>query len=110
MAMSGERFDRRSTEVRTILTIGAAALMLCACTGPGRERVVVGVGAVPVAYDGYYDGYYGPYYDGYWGTDGFFYYSDANRHWVRDDNHHFRRDVAPGYTKVVVHVPPKDRL
>ena len=96
--------------MKTILTIGAAALMLSACTGPGHERVAVdvGVGGAPVAYDGYYDGYYGPYYDGYWGTDGFFYYSDANRHFVRDNDHHFRREPASGFRKVTAHARPKD--
>jgi hypothetical protein len=97
--------------VKMILTIGAAALVLSACTGPGHERfaVDVGVGAGPVAYDGYYDGYYGPYTDGYWGTDGFFYYSDANRHFVRDDNRHFRREPATGFTRVAAHAPPKNQ-
>jgi hypothetical protein len=53
-----------------------------------------------VAYDGFYDDYYGPFYDGYWGADGFFYFSDRDRHFHRDDGHHFRREAATGFHPV----------
>lgn len=85
--------------MKTILTIGAAALLLCGCVAHRHERVAV------VYSDGYYDGYYGPYSDGYWGPDGFFYYSSGGR-FVRDDNHHFRRDTGPGFVKVRVRPAP----
>ena len=94
--------------MKSILLAGAAALMLSACMAPRHEVVVASGPGVAVAYDGYYDGYYGPYYDGFWGDDGYFYYSDVNHHWVRDDNHHFRRDTATGYNHVVVHNRPTD--
>ena len=90
--------------MRTILTLGAAALMLCACVAPGHETVAVSGGG-PAYYDGWYDGYYGPYTDGYWGDDGFFYYS-SNGGYLRDNDHHFRRDTAPGFTHVQAHAAP----
>jgi hypothetical protein len=91
--------------VKTILTIGAAALMLCACAGPRHDTVAVGVGAGPAYYDGWYDGYYGPYTDGYWNDDGFFYYSSGGA-FVRDNDHHFRRDTAPGFNHIQAHPAP----
>jgi hypothetical protein len=92
--------------MKMILTVGAAALLLSACTTE-HDRVAVGVGVgAPVAFDAYYDGYYGPYYDGYWGDDGYFYYSDNNHHWIRDENHHFRRESVDGFNHVVVHARP----
>ena len=92
--------------MKTILTVGAAALILCGCMGPGprHEEVAVSVGAGP-AYDGWYDGYYGPYTDGYWSDDGFFYYSSGGG-FVRDNDHHFRRDTAPGFNHVQAHAAP----
>lgn len=47
----------------------------------------------PYAYDGFYDGFYGPIYDGYWGDDDFFYFrrGDRDRHFQRGDHAHFRR-------------------
>ena len=97
--------------MKTILTVGAAALILCACTGPRHETVAVGVGGGPAYYDGWYDGYYGPYTDGYWGDDGFFYYSSGpDHHFTRDADHHFRRDTFTGYHTVRAHShAPKPR-
>jgi hypothetical protein len=91
--------------MRTILTIGAAALILCACVGPRHETVAAGVSAGGPVYDGWYDGYYGPYTDGYWGDDGFFYYSSGGT-FVRDNDRHFRRDTAPGFAHVQAHPAP----
>ncbi len=53
----------------------------------------------PYAYDGYYDGFYGPIYDGYWGTDNYFYYRSGahERRYRRGDSAHFHRgDRGPG--------------
>ncbi len=63
--------------MRRLLLATAAllpALTLGACVGEGYYGGRDGYGyAGPVAYDGYYDDFYGPVYDGYWGTDGAFY-------------------------------------
>ncbi len=76
--------------VPIICSIAAIAL----CTG----CAVDGVGGGPVAYDGFYDGYYGPFYDGYWGNDGFFYYSDGEGHaFRRDEANHFRHNGGMGF-------------
>lgn len=93
--------------MKTILTAGAAALILCGCmgSGPRHDEVAVGVGVGPASYDGWYDGYYGPYTDGYWGGDGSFYYSSGGG-FVRDNDHHFRRDTAAGFTHVQAHAAP----
>jgi hypothetical protein len=65
----------------------------CAQPGPGIPG--------PVAYDAYYDDYYGPFYDGYWGGDGEFYYSDAAGHPFRHaEVGHFRHDGADGFHAV----------
>jgi hypothetical protein len=76
--------------MKRLLLIACAALPLAACTtyGPGY-----GPGPA-VAYDGYYDDYYGPIYDGYWGDDGaFFYRTGAHGHYRRGDGAHFRHDM-----------------
>ena len=73
----------------------ATVSTLSACTeGYGAG---VGWGPEPYAYEGYYDGYYGPIQDGYWGDDGVFWYrsSDHDRHYRRGDVQHFRHDM-PG--------------
>ena len=71
------------------------ALSACADDGYYHGGPYVGAG---LAYDGYYDGFYGPIYDGYWGGDGFFYYRHGagERRFVRSDPTHFRRDSAGG--------------
>ena len=78
--------------------IAAVALLglLAGCTvqaGPGVPG--------PVAYDAYYDDYYGPFYDGYWGGDGEFYYTDGAGHPFRHaERGHFRHDAAGGFHPV----------
>jgi hypothetical protein len=74
--------------------LAAAVLALGACaTGY--------YGPHPVAYDGYYDDFYGPFYDGYWGDDGGFYYTDGPHHpFHRDAGGHFRHDMAQGFHPV----------
>jgi len=76
----------------SILAAGAALAALSACNeGYGTE---VGWGPSGYAYDGWYDGYYGPVYEGYWGDDGGFWYrgNAGDHHWRRGDGTHFRRD------------------
>jgi hypothetical protein len=76
-----------------ILALASLPLAACAGTYGGVEY-----GPGPYAYDGYYDGYYGPIYDGYWGGDGAFYYRHGagDRGFVRGDNAHFRHDAPQG--------------
>jgi hypothetical protein len=67
------------------------ALPLAACA----EGYYGPEGPGPVAYDGYYDDYYGPIYDGYWGNGGVFYYRTSEHgHFRPDRSGHFRRDMA----------------
>lgn len=77
--------------------VAAAALSLGGCA----DEIYAGGGNWngPVAYDGWYDGYYGDVYDGYWGSDGYFYYrhGGSDRRYYRGDRHHFAHgDTAPG--------------
>ena len=95
------------TMKRLILAAGLAALLpLGACAGEyaatgGGYPVAYAGGPAPVAYDGFYDDYYGPFYDGYWGGDGGFYYSDGPGHpFRRGDGAHFRHDAATGFHAV----------
>ncbi len=46
----------------------------------------------PVAYDGYYDDFYGNVYDGYWGDEGFYYTMGENQPFLVDRANHFRRE------------------
>ena len=74
------------------------ALSLGACVGDGYYGGGGGYYAGgPVAYDGFYDDYYGPVYDGYWGDDGGFYYRSGahDRHFRRGDPAHFQHG-GPG--------------
>ena len=67
-----------------------AALPLAACAGGYYGPR----GPGPIAYDGYYDDYYGSVYDGYWGDGGVFYYrTGQNGHWRADHGGHFRHDM-----------------
>ena len=76
-------------------------LTACVAYGPGPGPVAVGVAVQPVAYDGFYDDYYGPFYDGYWGRDNYFYYSRGPGYgYIRDYNHHFRRNRWSGFHPV----------
>lgn len=72
-----------------VLAAAASALLLSACAtdmGGGRHY--------SNAYDGYYDGAYGPYTSGYWDGDFFFYQGSGG--FVRDDSHHFHREHFRG--------------
>jgi hypothetical protein len=51
----------------------------------------------PVAYDGFYDGYYGTVYDGYWGDGGYYYSMREGGPYLHDDGGHFRQDAGPGF-------------
>lgn len=77
-------------------TLAAGLIGGCADTGYGYGADFYAGG--PYAYDGYYDGFYGPIYDGYWGDDGFFYYrsGDHDRHYHRGDRAHFSREARSG--------------
>lgn len=80
------------------------ALLLAGCApayGPGPYYGGAYVVGEPVAYDGFYDGYYGPFYDGYWASDGFFYYrrGDHDR-FERDRDGHFRHEAREGFRPV----------
>ncbi|MDE2405578.1 MAG: hypothetical protein KGM17_13000 [Sphingomonadales bacterium] len=76
-----------------ILAAVAALATLSACD-EGYGGTEIGWGPAGYAYDGWYDGYYGPIYDGYWGDDGGFWYRSrsVDRHWRRGDGAHFRRE------------------
>ena len=70
------------------------ALPLAACAG---DYYGGPYGSGPIAYDGYYDDYYGPIYDGYWGDGGVFYYRrHQHGRFVADRGQHFRRDAGSG--------------
>jgi hypothetical protein len=76
-----------------LLSLSSVALAGCA-GGPGYQMDAAG----PYAYDGWYDGYYGPIYDGYWGDDGNFYYrhGEGEGRFVRGDRNHFARQAPQG--------------
>jgi hypothetical protein len=79
--------------IATFVMLGLLAGCAVEPAGPGVPG--------PVAYDAYYDDYYGPFYDGYWGGDGEFYYSDGEGHPFRHaDRAHFRHDGASGFHAV----------
>lgn len=75
------------------LAMGLAALSLTACAEDGYGYGYGGIGYPGVAYNGYYDGYYGPIYDGYWGNNGSFYYrlNEHDRRFRRGGRDHFHR-------------------
>jgi hypothetical protein len=83
-----------------------AVLALTACySGPPRRTVVqtTTYDTSSRAYDGYYDGHYGPYSSGHWNNDGYFYYRDSTSNsYRRDDARHFRRESFQGGTGVHV--------
>ncbi len=76
--------------------LALASMPLAACVG--GYGMQVGYGAQPYAYDGWYDGSYGPIYDGYWGTDNYFYYRHAEGEgaYVRGDRAHFAHQAPQG--------------
>jgi hypothetical protein len=55
------------------LSLSVTTLAACVDDGYGYGGGVA-YGPGPYAYDGWYDGAYGPIYDGYWGSDNYFYY------------------------------------
>ncbi|WP_019832960.1 hypothetical protein [Sphingomonas sp. PR090111-T3T-6A] len=70
------------------------ALPLAACAG---DYYGGPYGSGPIAYDGFYDDYYGPIHDGYWGDGGVFYYRrHQNGRFVADRSGHFRHDAGSG--------------
>jgi hypothetical protein len=74
-------------------TMGLSA---CATDGYGYSYGASSIGwDQPYAYDGWYDGHYGPIYDGYWGSDNYFYYrgSASDRGFRRADRDHFLRNA-----------------
>jgi hypothetical protein len=83
---------------KMLIALGAAGLAMtvsaCADYGYGPHRG----GPEAMAYDGYYDDFYGPFYDGYWGDDGAFWYTlGEGRPFVRDEHGHFRHDGPQGF-------------
>jgi hypothetical protein len=86
------------------------ALMLAGCVpaygpppppGPGPYYGGAYVVGEPIAYDGFYDDYYGPFFDGYWARDGFFYYRRGQEgHFQRDIGGHFRHENHEGFHPV----------
>lgn len=73
-----------------VALLAAAPLAACAEGYYGPQ------GPGPIAYDGFYDDYYGPINDGYWGDGGVFYYrSDPHGRFVADRDGHFRHDQGP---------------
>ena len=77
--------------MKRLLLIACATLPLAACAayGPGY-----GPPGPALAYDGYYDDYYGSIYDGYWGDGGaFFYRTGARGRYRRGDAAYFRHDM-----------------
>jgi hypothetical protein len=92
--------------IKVILVSAAAVTLLCGCAGSYGVAYNGPPGDV-VAYDDFYDDYYGPIYDGYWGGDGFYYRSQAGGGFHRDDGQHFRREAAQGFHRIggTAHVP-----
>src|ERR1017187_2129768 len=93
--------------IKMILVAGAAAALLSGCAGGYGMGYGYGPDGDVVAYDGYYDDYYGPIYDGYWGSDGFYYRGHQGEAFHRDDGQHFRREAWTGFHHVggTAHVP-----
>ena len=83
--------------VKIILVSSVAAALLCGCA----EGYGYGYGGpAVVAYDGYYDDYYGPIYDGYWDSGAFYYRNHEGEGFRRDDGQHFRHAASTGYHHV----------
>jgi hypothetical protein len=81
---------------KTIFVSTAAAILLCGCA-EGYGVGYYGPAGDVVAYDGFYDDYYGPIYDGYWDSDAFYYRGRAGEGFHRDDGQHFRREASQGF-------------
>ncbi|MDE1917302.1 MAG: hypothetical protein KGJ57_14660 [Sphingomonadales bacterium] len=82
----------KKTIALVLLTLATVPLAACEEDGYGG---VYSYGPGPYAYDGYYDGYYGPIYDGYWGSDNYFYYRHGagDRAYIRGGRDHFSRSI-----------------
>ena len=78
------------------LCVGSALAVGGCATGYGYDEGIYADG--PYAYDGFYDGFYGPIYDGYWGDNGSFYYRHGagDRRFHRGGHAHFSRGPAGG--------------
>jgi hypothetical protein len=82
-----------------VLGAGAACIGLGACVDhvySARQPADFYVNH-PVAYDGYYDDFYGAIYDGYWGDEGFYYSKRMGEPFLVDHGNHFRREAGPGF-------------
>ena len=80
--------------IKIILVSSVAAALLCGCA----EGYGYGYGGpAVVAYDGYYDDYYGPIYDGYWEGGVFFYRNNEGEGFRRGDAQHFRHQASTGF-------------
>lgn len=82
-----------------LLALSLSVTTLAACVDDGYGYGGgVGYGPGPYAYDGWYDGAYGPIYDGYWGSDNYFYYRHGagERGYIRGDRGHFSREAPQG--------------
>ena len=79
----------------TIALLAMASVPLAGCVDGAGLQIDA---SVPYAYDGWYDGSYGPIYDGYWGDDGYFYYRHAEGEgaYVRGDRTHFMHQAPQG--------------
>lgn len=90
-------------KLRHLLIVGLAAGMMSACAdygvGVGVDDYAYGPPA-DVAFDGWYDGFYGPIYDGYWDNDIFYYRTADTGRYQRGDVAHFRHNPAPGYSHI----------
>ena len=73
--------------------------MLAGCADYGPGYYGPGPGG-PVAYNAYYDGFYGPIYDGYWRGGEFYYRSRGGGQWHRGGGDHFRHTAANGYNRI----------
>ena len=82
----------------TATLLALASVPLSACMGDYGYGGRVAYESGPYAYDGWYDGAYGPIYDGYWGSDNNFYYrhGEGEGAYVRGDRNHFARQAPQG--------------
>jgi len=87
--------------MRVRFLVALATLPLAGCAGGyGGVDYVNGAPPGAIAYDGFYDNYYGPIYGGYWGNGNVFYYRHTpHGRFVADRGNHFRRgpDASPGF-------------
>jgi len=91
--------------LRRLLIVGIAAGMLSACADYGDYADTGYYGDTAyygpygdIAYDGWYDGYYGPIYDGYWDGPIFYFRTGDADDFQAGSASHFRHTAAPGFT------------